>query len=188
MNMNEIKKDENLKLLQITPGTIFFTEFASFIGENVEENGWLQKLGIPNPSSINWEGNIITNEEKNAKGDLFLEFVNKKRKITINWEFLTQSEYRTLFGHLGIDFNNREQAVLYYRIRALNPNTANYYKDDKGVLHPTLDEMIAYLSGNYTGKVKIYNNPQEVIVDGGNTENIPLMIGYQDVSLVFIER
>lgn len=187
MNASNNIGNEELKLIQITPGTIFFTEFASFTGEKTETDGWLQKIGVPNPSSVNWEGTVLTNEEKNAKGDVFLEFVSKKRKVTVSWDFLTQNEYRNLLGHLEIDFNNSEQAVLYYKIRALNPNSASYYEEN-GSAQPKLDEMVAYLDGKYVGKVTVCSSPETVDLNGSGTRKIPLTIGYEDVSLVFVER
>lgn len=120
MEANNIGKMSNLKIVQIIPGTIFFTEFASFTPESNEEEKWLPDMGVPNPSSIEWEGAVSTNMEKNARGDVFLEYVSKKRKVTMNWDFLTQAQYRNLLNHLEVDFNNSEQAVLYYKIKALN--------------------------------------------------------------------
>jgi hypothetical protein len=187
MNASEIKNKEELKLIQITPGTIFYTEFASFTGEKTENDGWLEKIGVPNPSSVNWEGTVLTNEEKNAKGDVFLEYVSKKRKVTISWDFLTQKEYRNLLGHLEIDFNNSEQAVLYYKIKTLNPNSASYY-EESGNTQPKLDEMVAYLDGKYVGNVTIYNSPEKVELNDAVTKEMPLLIGYEGVSLVFVER
>lgn len=191
---------DTLKLIQITPGRLFYKEFAGFSGTESPAQ-WLQELNIPNPSSVNWEGIVLTNEEKNAKGDLFIEFVNKKRKVTVNWEFLTQAQYRNLLGHLSIDFNRDEQSVLYYKVKALNPNNADYYEEG-GMLQPKLDEMIAYLEGRYVGKVAIYNSTETVdkiteSVAEDNTDivkkniekiKIPFTIVYQDVTLVFIER
>jgi hypothetical protein len=176
---------QSLRLIQIIPGTIFFREFAQFVGTEHKER-FLQELGLPNPTSINWGGEVLTNEEKNAKGDMFLEFVNKKRKVTVQWQFLTQTEYRNLLGHLSINFNNTEQSVLYYKIRALNPNNAGYYEQNSK-LQPNLDEMIAYLDGTFVGNVKIYNSPHNVEKGEEYTE-APMMIGYEDVSLVFLER
>ncbi len=193
-NIEKVEKMDNLKIVQIIPGTIFFTEFASFTPESNEEEKWLPDMGVPNPSSIEWEGAVSTNMEKNARGDVFLEYVSKKRKVTMNWDFLTQAQYRNLLNHLEVDFNNSEQAVLYYKIKALNPNSANYYTDGD-TIQPRLDEMIGYLEGKYVGKVKVYNSPQNVAVnsDGNNTDETvtmeaPLTIGYESVSLVFVER
>lgn len=193
-NVEKVEKMDNLKIVQIIPGTIFFTEFASFTSESNEEEKWLPDMGVPNPSSIEWEGTVSTNMEKNARGDVFLEYVSKKRKVTMNWDFLTQAQYRNLLNHLEVDFNNSEQAVLYYKIKALNPNSANYYTDGD-TIQPRLDEMIGYLEGKYVGKVKVYNSPQNVAVnsDGNNadetaTMEAPLTIGYESVSLVFVER
>lgn len=190
MESNSIRNNIDMKMLQITPGTIFFTEFAGFTGDKQDNDGWLHSIGIPNPSTIDWEGTVLTNEEKNAKGDVFLEYVNKKRKLTIGWDFLTQTEYRKLLGHLSVDFNNKEQAVLYYRVKAFNPNTSSFYLDN-GVLQPRLDEMVATLDGKYVGKVKICAAPQSVEVtdeNGSTTSDLSLTIGYEGVKLVFTER
>lgn len=194
MEANNIEKMSNLKIVQIIPGTIFFTEFASFTPESNGEEKWLLEMGVPNPSSIEWEGTVSTNMEKNARGDVFLEYVSKKRKVTLNWDFLTQAEYRNLLNYLEVDFNNTEQAVLYYKIKALNPNRASYYSDGDEV-QPYLDEIVGYLEGKYVGKVKVYNSPQEVDVSVGTsntdeyiTKEVPMMIGYESVSLVFVER
>lgn len=194
MEGSSVEKMNDLKLIQIIPGTIFFTEFASFTEESGSGKSWLQEMGVPNPTAVEWEGTVSTNIEKNARGDVFLEYVNKKRKIKISWDFLTQVQYRSLLSYLGVDFNNTEQAILYYKIRALNPNSANYYTDGETV-QPMVDEMIGYLDGKYVGNVKVYPSPHTVEVnasqsDGGQTveKTVPLLIGYEGVSLEFIER
>ncbi len=167
-------ENETLKLIQITPGTIFYDGFAR-TGEPL----WLEERNIPNPTSVNWEGVVLTNEEKNAKGDMFLEFVNKKRKIIMNWQFLTQEEYRSLLSVLSVDFNSGSQNILYYEIQAPNPNTAAYETEGSSTPQPKLDTMIGYLEGKYAGKVTILGNANG---------KIPYTVGYEDVTVVFNER
>ena len=188
----------NLELLEILPGTLFFDHFIertapdpstnSNTSEQIRELGgrhnsqihfrtthtlgdnWLHQIDVPNPSSINWEGEIITNVEKNAKGDVFLEYVNKKRKVAVSWDFLTQVEYNKLFSHLGIDFRVNSQNTLYYRVKTLNPNGAMANNT------PEIDTMVTYLSGKHIGNIKMYY------------EDDDLLVGYNNVSLTFIER
>jgi len=192
----------NLELLEILPGTLFFDHFIEQAdddgpelaggSERVDElggrhnsqihsrisrgddnplsNNWLHQINVPNPSSINWEGEIMTNIEKNAKGDVFLEYINKKRKVAVSWDFLTQVEYNRLFSHLGIDFRVNSQNTLYYRVKTLNPNGAMANNT------PQIDTMVTYLSGKHVGNIKVYYEEDDMLV------------GYNNVSLTFIER
>ncbi|MCL2061031.1 MAG: hypothetical protein FWH03_00185 [Firmicutes bacterium] len=186
-----INNTDSLKMIEITPGTIFFSNISravSFESQGVDSRT-LAKNNIPNPTSVDWEGTVIANQEKNAKGDLFLEYVNKKRKVTVGWQFLTQQQYKSLLDLLCINFNDKHQPILYYKIKSLNPNDA-FYQAENGKLQPQLAEMDAYLEGKYTGKVVVYHTPQEVDVlsDSPSKQAMPLMIGYEGVSLVFLER
>jgi len=139
----------------------------------------LEKNDIPNPTSISWEGTVLTNAEKNAKGDLFLEFVNKKRKVTVNWQFLTQKQYQSLLNMLRVDFSTPKQNYLFYYISTLNPNNVSY-NDQK---QPQLNTMVGYLDGKYVGKVIVLDTPIEV-----SGQELPYTIGYEDITLVFNER
>ena len=199
---------KNLDLLEILPGTVFFSQFmnneaVADAGGDVDahdimsrDNGqirfrstakvnWLRDINVPNPTSIGWEGEVLQCVEKNAKGDVFVEFINKKRKITVSWQFLTQIEYDALLNYLRIDFTVSHQRFLYYKITAVNPNRiisrSDAHRDTKlnDVVNnhqPQLDSMITYLDGKHMGNIKMYNNGDE------------LLIGYSDVSLTFLER
>ena len=199
---------KSLDLLEILPGTVFFSQFmnneaAGDAGGDDEshdimsrDNGqirfrstahvnWLRDINVPNPTAISWEGEVLQNIEKNAKGDVFIEYVNKKRKVTVSWQFLTQTEYDALLNYLRIDFTVSHQRFLYYKITTVNPNRALSRSDAPSGAElnhavnnrrPQLDSMITYLDGKHVGNVKMYHEGDE------------LLIGYGDISLTFIER
>lgn len=183
------KQSSSLQLLEIIPGTIYYEQFAnSGMDSNDElvdgqvrfrpsaDKGWLQDINVPNPVSVDWDGEVMTNVEKNAKGDVFLEYVGKKRKISVKWNFLTQVEYNDLLTHLKVDFRSRYQNYLYYKITTLNPNGDKATRDIIQNNKPQLDSFISYLDGKYSGQVKMYHQGDE------------LLIGYSDLSLIFMER
>ena len=192
---------QTLDLLEILPGTLFFSQFMNneIGGEAASHdimsrddgqvrfrstlpNNWLREINVPNPTAINWEGEVLQNIEKNAKGDVFIEYVNKKRKITVSWQFLTQVQYDALLNYLRIDFRVSNQRFMYYKITTVNPNRAIGADNPKinAVVNnntPQRDSMIAYLDGKHTGNIRMYTD------DGGD-----MLMGYSDVSLTFIER
>ena len=174
---------ERLNLLRIEPGNLKYEAGSGevgFAGESLQ--CVLPNEFIPAPTSVKWEGKVMTNSETNAKGDLFIEYVGKKRQVTVEWSFLTHKQYYRLLQALGIDFNQKDQPFIYYKIRAFDPSNADYgYIDDEG---DTGKEMITYLEGKYVGSVTVFHTPYES--DDG--ESSDLTVGYSDVSLVFIER
>jgi len=189
-NENVNIRNQGLKLLEIVPGTIYYEQFANGVGDGDEmidgqvlfrpsvDDGWLNDIGIPNPTSIDWGGEVMTNVEKNAKGDVFLEYVGKKRKISVKWSFLSQVEYNDLLSHLKVDFSSKYQNYLYYKVTTLNPNVTITDNVKSSITNniPQLDSMVMYLDGNYGGQVKMYQQGDE------------MLIGYSDLSLVFMER
>jgi len=180
--------NEQLEILNIQPGVLFFTQFApdpeerDYSGQirfRTTDNArkWLTDNGldVPNPTDVNWEGEVITNVEKNAKGDTFIEYVNKKRKVSVSWGFLTQVQYDSLLRHLRIDFNSPDQDILYYRIETVNPNSTGRQSINNQTLQRA--EFMAYLDGNHAGRVSMYHD-----------EKGKLLIGYKNVRLTFKER
>lgn len=174
---------ERLNLLRIEPGNLKYEAGSGevgFAGESLK--CVLPNEFIPAPTSVKWEGKVMTNSETNAKGDLFIEYVGKKRQVTVEWTFLTHNQYHRLLQALGIDFNQKDQPFIYYKIRAFDPSNADYgCIDDEA---DTGKEMITYLEGKYVGSVTVFHMPYES--DDG--ESSDLTVGYSDVSLVFIER
>jgi len=165
--------NQPIKLLDITPGAVIFTGFTqvNFTAEGDRGPTSLQQMNIPNPSSVTWEGNVLSNIEKNAKGDVFIEYVNKKRKVVLSWQFLTQEEYSRLLAYLQIDFRSNRQDVLFYRISALSPNTTGQSGGN-----PNVEHIVAYLDGKHSGTIEAYTVDED------------LVLGYRNVSLTFNER
>lgn len=58
----------------------------------------VNNIDIPTPSSYSWSKFAITKSERNAKGDIIIEFVAEKRKLETSYNFLTKEQYSSIIS------------------------------------------------------------------------------------------
>ena len=98
----------------------------------------INNSNIPVPSSYSVSIMDITNAERNSKGDMQIDLINKKYKIELSWNVLKQNEMTALLNTLEANVTFK---VEFIDPKTGNPKTAIFYKGDRSM------GMIDFING-----------------------------------------
>lgn len=107
----------------------------------------INAVTIATPSSYNVSIMDISKAERNANGLMIIERITTKRKLELNWNYLTEIQLSTLLTAVSAVFFTVE----YPDIQDGALRTGTFYVGDRG------SEMIEYNGGNPVYKSVKFN-------------------------------
>ena len=90
----------------------------------------INNVKIPVPSSYAPSIMDITKAERNSKGDMQIDLINKKYKLELSWNFLEQDDMTALLNALEANVTFQ---VEFIDPKSGKPKTATFYKGDRSM-------------------------------------------------------
>lgn len=87
-------------------------------------------IKIPSPNSYTPNIMDITKGERNSKGDMQIDLINKKYKLELSWNALEQDDMTALLNALE---DNVTFQVEFIDPKSGKPKTATFYKGDRSM-------------------------------------------------------